>query len=100
MEHVRIPDPPDPLCPPEVTLFIQAGEVWVIRRSGGVSCFDAAQGGNREWRLPQGEPYPDELFLRRDPGDPTHWTWEPDTDMKLADYKALLSAVGLKFLPV
>ena len=73
------------------------GDDWVLGRSGGVSCFDYTPplGTGKIWTLPAQTGYPDELYLRDDGNG--HWNWEPENDMSLADFKALLVAVGRNF---
>jgi hypothetical protein len=68
-------------------------------RSGGVSCFSVSpcEGKGPEWKLSEQTPYSDDLYLRQDNGDPTHWTWEPAVDMPMSRYKDLLVNLGLAF---
>jgi len=100
IDNVRNPNPPDPLHPPDLAIISQGGVLSVIARSGGVSCFDTSPcpGNGTEWYLPKDTGYPAGLYLRGDPNEPGHYTWEPDTDMTLDAYKALLRQVGLQFL--
>jgi hypothetical protein len=88
LDHVRSSD---------VTIINRGGDDWVLRRSGGVSCFDYTPppGKGPIWSLPAQMDYPDELYLRDDGNG--HWNWEPENDMTLADFKALLAAFGRNF---
>jgi hypothetical protein len=93
MDHVRDDD---------VARYVNHdGVECVIARSGGISCFDTTPcpGKGPEWRLPAGTEYPDDLYLRDDPDEPDHWTWEPEVDMTMTRYKDLLATVGLSFQP-
>jgi hypothetical protein len=87
----------DNVRPSDIAIISQTGVDWVRSRSGGVSCFDYTPppGTGRIWYLPAGASYPDELYLRDDGNG--HWNWEPEIDMTLADFKALLAAVGRNF---
>lgn len=82
----------------DVSIVNRNGVDCVLARSGGVSCFDDPRllpSGPR-WKLPSGSPHPDELYLRGPTGQ-GHWTWEPATDMPLADFKAILTRLGRDF---
>lgn len=81
----------------DIAVISQGGVGWVLRQSGGVSCFDYTPppGTGRIWLLPAGAPYPDELYLRDDGNG--HWSWEPENDMPLADFRAILAALGRNF---
>ena len=87
----------DNVRPSDLAIIARAGDDWVLARSGGVSCFDYTPppGIGRIWSLIAGSTYLDELYLRDDQNG--HWTWEPDTDMTLADFKDLLVVVGRNF---
>ena len=68
---------------------------WVDAHSGGVSTFSMRPTGANWWLLPAGYDYPDELAVVNDHGD--HYSWEPNVDMSLADYIALLTIVDETF---
>lgn len=71
---------------------------WVMARSGGVSTFSVQGPGKNWWLLPAGFDYPDELLAVNDHGN--HYNWEPNVDLPLADFIALLAAVGPAFRKV
>jgi len=88
----------DQLRPGEVSIFQQAGEAWVVGRSGGASTVENAQGRRGTWyRLPQGTAYDDQvLYLWNDL--PDHWAWEPMRHMRLSDYVAALAVLNAEFI--
>ena len=88
LDHVRRQD---------VTTYQQNGVEWVKGKSGGVSTFavNSPPGAGRVWHLAQGTSYPPELYVWNDHGN--HWSWEPDFDMSLADYRAALASVSGNF---
>lgn len=67
----------------------------VVARSGGVSTFSARGPGGNWWLLPAGSDYPDDLFVINDHGN--HYNWEPNVDMTLAAFVALLGSVEVAF---
>jgi hypothetical protein len=87
----------DNVRPQDITVSSNGGVDWVLRHSGGVSCFDYTPppGTGRIWCLRAAIAYSDELYLRDDQNG--HWNWEPENDMALTDFKALLAAVGRNF---
>jgi hypothetical protein len=50
-----------------------------------------AEPSRNGWRLPAGTEYPDEISAINDHGD--HYNWEPNVDLQLSDFVALLAAV-------
>jgi hypothetical protein len=71
------------------------GEDWVVARSGGVSTFSAPGRGANWWRLPAGTDYPDELLVVNDHGN--HYNWEPNVDLPLRAFVALLASLEPAF---
>ena len=63
--------------------------------SGGVSTFASPGPGRNWWVLPAGADYPDEISVINDHGD--HYNWEPNVDLPLADFVALLATVESAF---
>jgi hypothetical protein len=84
----------------DIAVINQGGVDWVLSRSGGVSCYDYTPppGSGPIWELPAGTTYPDDLYLRDDQNG--HWNWEPENDMTLAAFRALLVDVGRNFAKV
>src|SRR6266566_2022563 len=72
----------------DIVVFQINGFDWVAARSGGVSTFSAQGFGTNWWLLPAGFDYPDELLVVNDHGN--HYNWEPNVDLTLADFIALL----------
>lgn len=83
MDHVRVGK--------DIYSFESDGMLWVRARSGGVSTFSKQGFGQHWWRLPRGYIYPDILYVVNDHGN--HYNGEPNVDMPLAEYVALLAAV-------
>lgn len=72
-----------------------AGVDWVVAHSGGVSTFARPGAGKNWWLVPASFEYPPELRVVNDHGE--HYNWEPNLDMTLADFVALLAAVEPAF---
>ena len=79
----------------ETTRSGNYGIDWVAARSGGVSTFSLRPPGANWWMLPAGYDYPDELAVVNDHGD--HHNWEPNVDMTLAAFIALMASVEAAF---
>jgi hypothetical protein len=90
LDHVRVGK--------DIEAFERDSMLWVRARSGGVSTFSRLAFGQHWWRLPQGYSYPDTLDVVNDYGH--HYSWEPNVDMPLAEYVALLVAVHPHFIRV
>ena len=90
LDHVRVGK--------DVEAFERDSMLWVRARSGGVSTFSRPGFGQHWWRLPQGYIYPDTVDVVNDYGH--HYSWEPNVDMPLAKYVALLAAVHPHFIRV
>ena len=90
MTHVRIGK--------DVTVFRRDGVDWVQARSGGVSTFATPGIGNLWWELPAGFEYPDDLIVVNDHGG--HFSWEPQIDLPLTDFVALLKSIEPAFRQV
>ena len=82
----------------DIVTFQLNGVDWVAANSGGVSTFSIQGSGRNWWLLPAGSDYPVEVSVVNDHGK--HWSWEPDSDMTLAAYIALLTSVEPAFLKV
>ncbi len=82
----------------DIDVFQINGVDWVAAHSGGISTFSVQPPGANWWLLPVGYDYPDDLALANDHGD--HYSWEPNVDMTLADYIALLASVQAAFQKV
>ncbi len=87
MAHVRVGK--------DIDVFSINGVNWVAARSGGVSTFSTAGTGINWWLVPAGFEYPVELTVVNDHGN--HFNWEPNFDMPLADFVALLASVESGF---
>ena len=83
MTHVRVGK--------DVVTFFQNGIEYVRAHSGGVSTFSTPGPGRNWWVLPGESEYPDEISVINDHGD--HYSWEPNVDLPLADFVALLATV-------
>ena len=70
----------------------------MVARSGGISTFAAQGPGRNWWLLPAGSDYPTELLVVNDHGN--HYNWEPNIDLPLADFIALLASVEPAFVKV
>ena len=90
MDHVR--------AGKDIHTFEKNGALWVAARSGGVSTFSIQGPGKNWWELPQGYIYPDNLYVVNDHGN--YYSWEPNVDMPLSDYVALLAALNPHFFKV
>ena len=90
LAHVRIGK--------DIGTYQRAGIAWVRARSGGVSTFSTRGPGKNWWLLPAGFEYPDDLLVVNDHGN--HFNWEPNVDLPLADFIALLAAVEPAFSKV
>jgi hypothetical protein len=90
MTHVRIGK--------DIVAFQINGIDWVAASSGGVSTFSAQGSGKNWWLLPAGFDYPNELLVVNDHGN--HYNWEPNVDMTLADFIALLATAEPAFRKV
>ena len=82
----------------DVVTYQANGTDWVTGRSGGVSTFSIQGPGRNWWQLPAGAGYANELFVVNDHGN--HYNWEPNGDMTLADFIALLRSVEPAFQQV
>lgn len=78
--------------------FFQNGVEMVRAHSGGVSSFSKCGPGPNWWVLPAGTEYPDEISVINDHAD--HYNWEPNVDMPLSDFVALLSTIEPAFTRV
>jgi len=90
LDHVRVGK--------DIDAFERDSILWVRGRSGGVSTFSRPGFGPHWWRLSQGYIYPGALDIVNDHGH--HYSWEPNVDMPLATYGALLAAVHPHFIKV
>ena len=82
----------------DIGVFESNGIDWVTAGSGGVSTFSVHGPGRNWWLLLAGFTYPDELAVVNDHGD--HYNWEPNVDMTLAEFIALLESVEASFRKV
>jgi len=82
----------------DIEAFERDSVLWVRARSGGVSTFSRPAFGQHWWRLLQSYSYPATLDVVNDYGH--HYSWEPNVDMPLAEYIALLVAVHPHFIRV
>jgi hypothetical protein len=89
MENVR---------PADVTIFSQSSMDYVKGRGGGVSTYDAKDPmlGGTWWVMPKGEDYDDKLLFLNADGT-GHYAWEPNVDMPVSAYKAILATLNEKF---
>ncbi len=87
LNHVRIGK--------DILTFFRNGIEFVHAHSGGISTFASPGPGRNWWVLPAGSEYPDEISVINDHGD--HYNWEPNVDLPLADFVALLATVELAF---
>ena len=90
MRHLRIGR--------DIAIYQRNGIDWVAARSGGVSTFSVQGPGGNWWLLPAGSDYPDELVVVNDHGN--HFNWEPNVDLTLTDFIALLGSVEPAFRKV
>ena len=79
----------------DVVTYHKGGTEWVAAYSGGVSTFSTRGPGQNWWFLPAGSDYPEELAVINDHGN--HYNWEPDVDLPLLDFIALLGSVEPAF---
>ncbi len=82
----------------DIVTYQRNGVDWVAARSGGVSTFSVQGPGKNWWLLPAGADYPDELLVINDHGH--HYNWEPNVDLTLADFVALLASMEPAFRKV
>ena len=82
----------------DVVGYQKSGVDWVVAGSGGVSTFSVQGPGKNWWVLPAGYDYPVEISVVNDHGN--HYSWEPNVDLTLADYLAILAAVEPAFRKV
>lgn len=87
LAHVRVSK--------DVVTFLQNGIEFVRAHSGGVSTFSSPGPGRNWWLLPAGSAYPDEISVLNDHGN--HYNWEPNVDLPLVDFVALLGTVEPAF---
>jgi hypothetical protein len=87
MTHVRIGK--------DIVTYSRGGIDWVMAFSGGVSTFSTQGPGKNWWLLPRGSDYSDELDVVNDHGN--HHSWEPNSDLPLADFLAFLASVESAF---
>lgn len=87
MTHVRVGR--------DIVTSVQNGIEMVQAHSGGVSTFSSPGPGRNWWILPAGTEYPDAISVINDHGN--HYNWEPNGDLPLADFVALLAAVEPAF---
>jgi len=90
MNHVR--------AGKDISSFERDGILWVAARSGGVSTFSSQGVGQHWWRLPRGYTYPRTLYVVNDHAN--HYNWEPNADMPLSEYVAILAEVNPHFIKV
>ncbi len=82
----------------DLATFLHNGIEWAQAHSGGVSTFSRPGPGRNWWMLPSGTDFPDEISLINDHGD--HFNWEPNVDLPLSDFVALLSSVEPDFVRI
>jgi len=82
----------------DIVTFQINGIDWVAALSGGVSTFSVHGPGKNWWLLPAGFDYPDELLVVNDHGN--HYNWEPNVDLTLTDFIALLGTTESAFRKV
>ena len=82
----------------DIVAYLSQGVFWVAAHSGGVSTFSVQGPGKHWWLLPAGFDYPSELSVVNDHGE--HYSWEPNVDLTLADFIALLASVEWAFRKV
>jgi hypothetical protein len=87
MTHVRVGK--------DIVTFFQNGIEFVRAHSGGISTFSIPGPGRNWWVLPGGSEYPGEISVINDHGH--HYNWEPNVDLPLADFVALLATVEAVF---
>lgn len=88
MDNVRVQD---------ITQITVANVVYVKSASGGISTSTTATGVSPTvWKIPKGTSFPDTIKLNND--SPGHYAWEPASQMKLADFTSLMSALNAKFV--
>jgi hypothetical protein len=88
----------DYVRPADITIFKQNGMDYARARGGGVSTYtskDPTLGGTW-WVLPQGTDYDDKLLFLKDDGT-GHVEWEPNQDMPVTGYVAILATLNGKF---
>jgi hypothetical protein len=82
----------------DIVIYQNQGVDWVRAHSGGVSTFSVQGPGRNWWLLPAGFDYPADLSVVNDHGD--HYSWEPNIDLPLTDFMALLASVEAAFRKV
>ncbi len=82
----------------DLLTFFHKGIEFALAHSGGVSTFSRPGPGRNWWVLPAGSEYPDEISVINDHGD--HYNWEPNVDLPLADFVALLAVVEPAFTKI
>lgn len=89
MENVR---------PGDVTIFTRNSADYVKARSGGVSTWDSPDPtlGGRWWVMEKDADYDDNLLFLN-PDGTGHYAWEPNVDMLVSDYEAILARLNGKF---
>jgi hypothetical protein len=82
----------------DVVTYFENGIETAGAHSGGTSTFSSPGSGPNWWLLPAGTEYPDEISVINDHGN--HYNWEPNVDLPLSDFVALLAAVEPAFIKV
>jgi hypothetical protein len=82
----------------DIDTYLVNGTEWVEAHSGGISTFSLQGPGRNWWLLASGIAYSDDLLVVNDHGN--HYNWEPNVDMPLSDYIALLAAIEGSFRKV
>jgi hypothetical protein len=88
----------DYVRPADITMFTHNGMAYAKGRGGGVSTFrskDPALSGTW-WLLPAGTDYDDKLLFLNDDGT-GHIQWEPNQDMPVSAFEAILATLNGKF---
>ena len=75
----------------DMVTYQNQGVEWVRAHSGGVSTFSVQGPGKNWWLLRAGFDYPADLSVSNDHG--SHYSWEPNVDLTLAEFIALLASV-------
>jgi len=105
LDRVRVP-PLKPGQEPDVTVFYkqeQGQEVmWVRAMLGGVSTFSRIHhrlAGKHWWPIPERTPIPLELVVKRDGGDPVHFSLAPRFEMPFTSYEHALCVLMIAARP-
>jgi hypothetical protein len=93
MENVRTGIAPQTSV--DVSTVTEAGVVYVLPNTGGISTLTSANGlGATVWKIPKGTVYPNTLKVWNDKTG--HWQWAPAAKMKMSDYQAALATINSK----